>query len=137
MSTNEILQRGFKNPKCVAAIELMQINPQEAKKRFANDEEVNIFMKEFGKLMSNHFTNLGSSNKPVVEENQKLAKDIQEIGPLHAQVLKQKDSIINDTSSNVETEKVNEVRKERNDILSFAKSRFSLPPFLGPKLSPL
>lgn len=117
-SKNKVLESGFKNPKCVAAIELMQKDPQEAKKRFANDPEVNIFMQEFGRVMSNHFTNIGSgagpssssTNAAVKNVDNNPVQEIQEIGPLHAQVLKQKDIMqASIPSSDVETKQVNEV----------------------------
>lgn len=128
--SNKIVSNGFKNPKCMAAMQLLQKNPKEAQTKFQNDPEVSLFLQEFGKLMAGHFEALGSSSNnnnnsninqsgnasssgtgsgraPVstsrVEElnddgTVKITADdantggggIQEIGPLHAQVLQKK-----------------------------------------------
>ena len=37
---NAILSRGFQSPKCMAAMELLQKDPQEARRRFQDDPEV-------------------------------------------------------------------------------------------------
>lgn len=83
---NPIVSKGLQHPKCMAAMQLMQQNPNEAKKRFASDPEVDIFMREFGKLMSDHFNSLA-----VTQESNSLSaepvKPIQELGPLQCQAI--------------------------------------------------
>ena len=59
LQQNEVLANGLQSPKCMAAMQLMQRNPEEAKARFGNDPEVNAFLKEFGRVMGEHFTALG------------------------------------------------------------------------------
>jgi hypothetical protein len=71
---NPIISRGLRNPKCQKAMELMQSNPEQAKKQFLGDEEVDMFMREFGKVMGAHFDRLGSK-----QEEQAAAS---ELGPL-------------------------------------------------------
>ena len=128
--SNKIVSNGFKNPKCMAAMQLLQKNPKEAQAKFQNDPEVSLFLQEFSKLMAGHFEALGnnssnnsnqsssgqsgtanvsmgsarrsSSTSSRVEElnddgTVKITSDgagtgagIQEIGPLHAQVLQKK-----------------------------------------------
>eukprot|EP01033_Poteriospumella_lacustris_P009712 gene9712-6950_t len=59
VSTNSVLSQGLKNPRCVAAMELLQRDPKEAQKRYQGDPEVGQFLTEFCKVMSIHFTALG------------------------------------------------------------------------------
>ncbi len=79
----------------------MQKNPNEAKKRFASDPDVELFMKEFGKMMSEHFFSLaqqngqssGSSTESSTESSKVVVSTdriapIQEIGPIHADIMK-------------------------------------------------
>jgi hypothetical protein len=47
----------------MAALELMQKSPAEAKARFGSDEEVDVFMREFGRVMSEHFMGLDKKSK--------------------------------------------------------------------------
>lgn len=89
ITKNEILLKGLSNPKCVQAMSMMKENPNEAKKRFSGDPDVDVFMKEFGKLMSEHFYSLADGqskqNKPnnqQVNENIQQSSAIQELGPL-------------------------------------------------------
>jgi hypothetical protein len=76
MKTNSVLVRGLSNPRCLQvesktiawllnsyntlkALELMKTNPNEAIKRYQHDEHINEFLREFGKVMSQHFEELG------------------------------------------------------------------------------
>ena len=125
--SNKVVSNGFKNPKCMAAMQLLQKNPKEAQAKFQNDPEVSVFLQEFSKLMAGHFEALGNSSSNNSSNNQgssanvsmastrgststsnrveelnddgtvKITADsagtgagIQEIGPLHAQVLQKK-----------------------------------------------
>ena len=45
----------------------MQKDPKEAERRYKGDPDVDEFMREFGKIMSSHFSKLGSQQ----EEEQK------------------------------------------------------------------
>lgn len=63
---NEVIKNGLGNQKCTQALQLMLSDPKEAKKRFEGDSEVELFMSEFGKVMSSHFDQLGAT-----QENQK------------------------------------------------------------------
>ena len=58
--SNPIISVGFRNPKCMAAFELMQKSPKEAQAKFQSDIEVTQFLQEFGRVMSDHFTTLGA-----------------------------------------------------------------------------
>lgn len=88
MMSNDILCKGLKNPKCLQAIELMQKNPKEAQKKFAGDPDVDVFMREFGRVMAQHFESIGNSQAKA-ESNGKSAgsESRPPVGPLHAQVL--------------------------------------------------
>ena len=44
-------------------MQLIQTDPKEAKKRFEGDPEVDLFMSEFGKVMSGHFSQLGADQE--------------------------------------------------------------------------
>lgn len=85
---NGVLAKGFQNPKCVAAMQLLQSNPQEALERFKHDEEVSLFLKEFGRVMGDHFMSLAEQKQQKEEEQKPASSVIQEIGPLQAQALK-------------------------------------------------
>jgi hypothetical protein len=100
--TNPVLAKGFQNPKCLDAMKLMQSsNPKEAMIKYQHDEEVSAFMREFGKVMSEHFTKLGEQQQQQQQGQQSQqqqgtpqsnAKVIEEIGPLQAKVLKESKS---------------------------------------------
>ena len=45
----------------------MQRDPKEAERRYKGDPDVDEFMREFGKIMSGHFSKLGAQQ----EEEQK------------------------------------------------------------------
>ena len=66
-----MIKNGLGNQKCTQALQLLLSDPQEAKKLFEGDSEVELFMSEFGKVMSSHFDQLGAT-----QENQK-----QKLGP--------------------------------------------------------
>jgi hypothetical protein len=61
--SNQALSRGFSNPKCMAAMQLLQSDPKEAQRRFGSDPEVSGFLREFGKLMAGHFEALGAQQQ--------------------------------------------------------------------------
>lgn len=71
LQENNIIKAGLGNPRCSAALQQMQANPKEAKKRFQNDPEVDLFMREFGKVMSGHFDSLGKDQSKSEEEKVK------------------------------------------------------------------
>lgn len=89
LQDNPILSNGLKNPKCLAALQLLQSDPKEAQKRFQNDPDVSLFIQEFSKIMSEHFFALGRQQQPFQQAPPAAASSpaIQEIGPLHAEVL--------------------------------------------------
>ena len=60
---NQVVSSGFKNPKCMAAMQLLQKNPQEAQQRFQHDPEVSRFLQEFGKMMAGHFEGLAAQQQ--------------------------------------------------------------------------
>jgi hypothetical protein len=62
MQSNDRLAQGLRSPKCMAAMELMMSDPAEAKRRFAHDTEVSLFLQEFGRVMSAHFESLAAAN---------------------------------------------------------------------------
>ena len=47
----------------------MQSDPKEAKRRFEGDLEVDLFMSEFGKVMSSHFSQLGADQERNKQSN--------------------------------------------------------------------
>lgn len=89
---NPIIAHGMASPKCVAAMQLLQSNPTEAKNKFKNDVEVSTFLAEFGRIMATHFEKLGGSETSAanaaapVQSSQSTSK-IAEIGPLQAEAL--------------------------------------------------
>jgi hypothetical protein len=89
LQSNPVIAQGLLSKKCTVALSLMQQDPKEAQRRFGDDPEVNVFMREFGKVMGTHFETLGST----ANENSKATATatsniVEEIGPLHAEVLK-------------------------------------------------
>jgi hypothetical protein len=46
LQSNPVIAQGLMSKKCSAALTLMQQDPQEAKRRFENDPEVSLFMRE-------------------------------------------------------------------------------------------
>lgn len=86
---NPILAHGLNNPKCMAALTLLQSDPAEAKKRFEKDPDVSLFLQEFGRVMSSHFTSLGASQDTQQKQSSTSTAlpIVQEIGPLHAEAI--------------------------------------------------
>ena len=117
MMKNEILSRGLRNPRCTAAIQLMQSNPQEAQKRYQGDLEVDVLMREFGRVMSEHFEALGTKTAQASAAAGggaaggagAVVGDIP-LGPLHTEVLKRSDGAakIQETST-AEEERVKQI----------------------------
>lgn len=99
IAANPILVNGLRNPKCMAAIKMMQENPKEAQKRFQDDPEVNTFLMEYGRVMSAHFEALGQQQgqvppTPPPASSAPPPAPVQEIGPLHAATLqREKDKL--------------------------------------------
>ena len=62
----------------------MQSDPKEAERRFKGDPDVDEFIKEFGKIMSSHFSSMGNTDVSPVT---KPPAPVQEIGPLHARAI--------------------------------------------------
>lgn len=88
LQKDPVLLRGLQNPKCQAAMQLMQSDPKEAKKRFEKDPEVSAFMQAFAALMADHFTRLGQQQDG--QQQQKtgaVPTGNVEVGPLHAQAV--------------------------------------------------
>lgn len=97
ISSNQILSQGLKNPRCVTAMELLQRDPKLAQERYKGDPEVGLFLQEFCKVMSVHFTSLGEkqgSTTPASSASTSSSSNIiEEVGPLQARALaKQKES---------------------------------------------
>ena len=85
MQSNPIIAAGLQSKKCTIALQLMQQDPAEAKRRFADDPDVGLFLREFGKIMGSHFDQLGQQQQlPATTP----LPPVQEIGPLHAEVIK-------------------------------------------------
>lgn len=90
LQDNPILASGLRNPKCMAALQLLQSDPTEAKKRFEKDADVSLFLQEFGRVMSGHFNRLGEQQTPqstALPTQTTGNAPVQEIGPLHAEAL--------------------------------------------------
>eukprot|EP01041_Mallomonas_annulata_P005066 gene5067-10141_t len=68
--SNPIISAGLSSPRCVTAMQLMQSDPAEAKRRFENDEVVSVFLREFGRLMSTHFEQLGVEQSQSQQQQQ-------------------------------------------------------------------
>lgn len=60
MQTRPDLLAGLSNPRMQQAMQLMQSDPLEAKRRFGNDPEVTKFLQDFSSLMATHFDVLGT-----------------------------------------------------------------------------
>lgn len=100
ISTNSVLSQGLKNPRCVAAMELLQRDPKEAQKRYQGDPEVGQFLTEFCKIMSIHFTALGEQqSKGSATEEAPSKPVIEEIGPLQAKALAKQKELSSSSSS--------------------------------------
>lgn len=97
---------GLRDPTCVAALEAMQTDPQKARARYAGDAHVTRFLQEFGRVMSSHFTDLHEqqqqqqqSGSSVCTTQDPSGVGVQEIGPLHAEVLKRNNYGVANSSS--------------------------------------
>jgi len=113
MMGNEVLARGLRNPRCTAAIELMQRDPKEAQRRFKGDPEVDLFLREFGKVMAAHFESL-SQKQPGEKEQQQAP----EVGPLHAEILRRAEAEGGGAKKKIvetSTEEENRVKEVLND----------------------
>lgn len=112
---NAIISAGLRNPKCTAAMQLMQQDPKEAQKRFANDREVDIFLREFGKVMASHFEKLDVQQQQKNRaEPTKPAKIIEEVGPLQVEAMKRaKDAQSTSVATtDKEQERVNQILED-------------------------
>ena len=86
-ASNPVISKGLMNPKCQQAMQLMQKNPEEARKRFGKDQEVDLFMREFGKVMSSHFEKMGEQQQQQ-EVNEKVKE---QVGPLAEQAIRREE----------------------------------------------
>lgn len=117
LKENPILSKGLTHPKCQAAIELMQKDPEKAKQMFGKDPEVDLFMREFGKVMSEHFMGLGvdqntNSHSQGNSQNTPKVAPVQEVGPLQAEAMKKAKEMGQSTNVvpvDAEQEKVNAI----------------------------
>ena len=69
-ASNAIISRGLQDPKCKAAMQLMQKDPKAAQKRFEGDPDVDLFMREFGRVMASHFDGLGQQQSQQSQQSQ-------------------------------------------------------------------
>lgn len=90
-ATNPIISRGLRNPRCQKAMEMMQKDPEGAKKQFLGDTEVDEFMKEFGRVMGAHFDKLGDKQEQSQASN---------LGPLADAAIKREQERAAKTKSN-------------------------------------
>ena len=91
IAANPILVNGLRNPKCMAAIKMMQENPKGAQERYQHDAEVNTFLMEYGRVMSTHFDAMGQAQgqaQAAPSTASAPVQPMQEVGPLHAATLK-------------------------------------------------
>jgi len=99
---SDVLSRGLSDPRCMAAIQLLQKNPQQAMQQFQHDPVVSLFLREFAGIMASHFESLGgpstavgrdpSSDEPADQSRAPLVQEMPEIGPLHSKVLSDAES---------------------------------------------
>ena len=115
LQENKIIKAGLSNPRCSAALQQMQADPKEAKKRFQNDPEVDLFMREFGKVMSGHFDSLGKDQSKKEEEGVKKV-------PTKISVLDQPN---NNSSKSDKISKVKDVVK-RGEVVGTLKGEHSV-----------
>lgn len=100
--SSDVLSRGLSDPRCMAAIQLLQKNPQQAMQQFQHDPVVSLFLREFAGIMASHFESLGgpstavgrdpSSDEPTGQSRAPLVQEMPEIGPLHSKVLSDAES---------------------------------------------
>ena len=86
LQSDPVVREGLKDPQCVAAMQLMSEKPQEAMKRYQTDPRMSAFLKQFASIMAIHFDTLGQQQQPSSTTSAPTPV-VQEIGPLHAQVL--------------------------------------------------
>jgi hypothetical protein len=116
LQQNPILSAGLRDPRCIAAIEVMQKDPKEAMKRFQNDPVVTLFLQEFGRVMSAHFEQLAKQQAQQQQSSSPTAvseKIIEEVGPLQAKALqkqKQADAKAKPVTDEDEQRRVQQVR---------------------------
>jgi hypothetical protein len=67
IQSNPHLMQSLADPEISQAIALMQMKPEEAKKKYEKNEKVTRFMVEFSKLMGSHFEKLAPTNEPKKE----------------------------------------------------------------------
>ena len=99
---SDVLSRGLSDPRCMAAIQLLQKDPQQAMQQFQHDPVVSLFLREFAGIMASHFESLGgpstavgrdsSSDDPADQSRAPLVQEMPEIGPLHSKVLSDAES---------------------------------------------
>ena len=77
-AANPIISRGLQDPKCKAAMQLMQQDPKAAQKRFEGDPDVDLFMREFGKVMAAHFDGLGQQQAQAQSQAQSSSQSPQQ-----------------------------------------------------------
>ena len=92
LMNSEIFTRGLQNPKCMAALKLLQSDPKEAEKRFKGDPDVDLFIREFSRIMGGHFSSMEKEAKTGAASSSSIrtvpaTQPVQEIGPLHAAAL--------------------------------------------------
>lgn len=108
MQSNRIIALGLQSPKCTAAIQYLQSNPKEAFERFRHDPEITAFLQEFCGMMGRHFEALGKQQQQS-QQQAVPSKMVDEIGPLHAEVLKNKHVNPQPAEADAEQERVHEV----------------------------
>jgi len=89
-ASNPVISKGLQSQKCVKAMELMQTDPKRAKEMFQHDAEVDLFLREFGAVMSAHFECLAAAQAAQNAEAQAKARE-EELGPLAAAAIKKEE----------------------------------------------
>lgn len=82
MQTNPVLSRGLQDPRCVAAVELLQKDPSSASRLAQQDPSIAAFLQEFGRVMSSHFEQLA-----LQQEQGKAQEQVRPAGPLLTEAL--------------------------------------------------
>lgn len=91
MNENSVVAAGLRNPRCLAVLEAMQVDPHVGT-RYAGDTQITQFLQEFGNVMSAHFTDLHHKEQQKQQEkNQMIQTQASltsfELGPLHTEIL--------------------------------------------------
>lgn len=63
VESNEKLFKQLSDPKIARAVDMMQKDPKSAMEYYKNDMEVQLFFKEFYKVLGSHFTKLGDKSE--------------------------------------------------------------------------